>query len=196
MRANAVALTMPVPSAIKLVREMHPLPGAIAAQLPLLEMVRMLACLVVIARYPAGVLAPEWQADFPASSRAIHSILHDSSKRRGDVRLILVLQARPGFSRTHILDPTESWTRTLLDEAGRLLGAWAAQPELVQSHVWRNARAAPSSELSAPLTVQLDAGALLGIAGDGLHAAAGAEGAYWPGIALADRFAAMLPQPT
>jgi hypothetical protein len=94
MRANAVALAIPVPSAIALLRAMDPLPSAVAAQLPLLELVRMLPCLAVIARYPAGVPAPEWQASLPGASRAIHSILHDSSKRSGPVRLTLVLQAR------------------------------------------------------------------------------------------------------
>lgn len=195
LRANAVALTMPVPSATTLLRAMDPLPAAIAAQLPLLELVRTLSCLVVIARYPAGVPAPEWQASFPGSSRAIHSILNDASKRPGAVRLMLVIQARPGFSDTHLNDSADSWARTMLEEAATLHGAWAAQPELTQSHVWRKARVAAGSELSTPLAVRLDDGALLGVAGDGLHRAGGAEGAYLSGIALADRFAAMLSMP-
>jgi predicted NAD/FAD-dependent oxidoreductase len=195
MRANAVALTMPAPSAITLLRAMDPLPPAIAAQLPLLELVRMLPCLAVIARYPAGVPAPEWQASFPGAGRTLHSILHDSSKRAGAVRLTLVLQARPGFSDAHLNDSADSWTRAMLEEAAALHGAWVAQPELAQSHVWRKARVAAASELSGPLAVRLDDGALLGVAGDGLHDAGGAEGAFLSGIALADRFAEMLPIP-
>jgi hypothetical protein len=172
---------------------MDPPPPAVAAQLPLLGLVRVLPCLAVIARYPAGVPAPEWQASFPGSGRAIHSILHDSSKRAGAVRLTLVLQARPGFSDAHLNDSADSWTRTLLEEAAALHGAWVARPELAQSHVWRKARVAAASELSGPLAVRLDDGVLLGVAGDGLHDAGGAEGAYRSGIALADRFAEMLP---
>jgi predicted NAD/FAD-dependent oxidoreductase len=59
--------------------------------------------------------------------------------------------------------------------------------------VWRKARVAAGSELSGPLAVRLDGGALLGVAGDGLHEAGGAEGAFLSGLALADRFADMLP---
>ena len=195
MRANAVALTLPASSAITLLRAMDALPPAVAAQLPLLRMVRMLPCLAVIARYPAGVPAPEWQASFPAAGRAIHSILHDSSKRAGAVRLTLVLQARPGFSNAHLNDSPDSWTRAMLEEAAALHGAWVAQPELAQSHVWREARVAAASELSGPLAIRLDEGALLGVAGDGLHYAGGLEGAFLSGIALADRFAEMLPIP-
>jgi len=195
MRANAVALTMPAPSAIPLLRAMDPLPPAVAAQIPLLELVRMLPCLAVIARYPAGVPAPEWQASFPGAGRAIHSILHDSSKRAGAVRVTLVLQARPGFSDAHLSETAGSWTRVLLEEAATLHGAWVAQPELTHSLAWRKARVAAGSELSGPLAVRLDDGALLGVAGDGLHDAGGAEGAFFSGIALADRFAEMLPIP-
>jgi hypothetical protein len=193
LRARAVALTMPAPGAIALVRQMDPQPAAAASLLPLLGLVRMLSCLTVIARYPAGSPVPAWEASFPESSAAIHGILHDSAKRAGDPRLVLVIQARPGFSQAHLEDPVESWTRALLEEGAALHGQWIARPELVQSHIWRSARVADGSQLTCPIAAQLDGGAVLGIAGDGFHEAGGAEGAYLSGIALAARLIEMLP---
>ena len=193
LRAKAVALTLPAPSAIALLRQMDPQPVALAPMLTLLGLVRMLPCLTLITRYPAGVPGPPWEASFPRSSAAIHTILHDSSKRAAASRLVLVIQARPRFSRLHLDDSMESWTRALLQEGAALHGDWIAQPEVVQSHVWRNARVAVGSELAGPVATLLDGGAVLGIAGDGLHHAAGVEGAYLSGAALVARFLEMLP---
>jgi hypothetical protein len=193
LRAPTVVLALPAPSALALLRQPAPPPAAIAATLPLLEMVRTLPCLTVIARYPEGTPAPAWEASFPGSSSTLHTILHDSSKRAGGARLTLVVQARPQFSRAHLDDPMESWTRALLAEAAALHGAWVAHPEIVQSHIWRNARVAAGTELAHPVVVSLDDGALLGIAGDGFHEAGGVEGAYLSGLALAQRLRGMLP---
>jgi len=193
LRASTVALAIPAPSALTLLRKMAPPPAAIAALLPLLEMVRMLPCLTVIARYPIGVPAPSWDAGFPDSSVMLHTLLHDSSKRAEGARLMLVVQARPAFSRAHLDDPVDSWARVLLAEAAVLHGAWIAQPECVQSHIWRNARVAAGTELARPPVVRLDDGTLLGIAGDGFHEAGGVEGAYLSGIALAERLREMQP---
>jgi hypothetical protein len=139
---------------------------------------------------------PRWEASLPRDSAAIQTILHDSSKRSGSVRTTLVIQARPGFSQAHLDDPAESWTRALLDDAAALHGDWLARPESVQSHAWRNARVAAGSELAHPVAAAIDGGALLGIAGDGLHDAGGVEGAHLSGIELAERFLELLPDRT
>jgi hypothetical protein len=196
LRARALALTMPTPSASALLQPMAPLPASIAAALPLLGLVRTLVCLTVIARYPVGTTAPAWQASFPRSSAAVHTILHDSSKRAGAARLMLVIQARPRFSRAHQDDPAESWTHALLEAAAVIHGAWIARPEVAQPHVWRKARVDAGSELARPVAIQLDGGAALGVAGDGFHPAGGVEGAYLSGIALAARLAELLPRRT
>ena len=193
LRARALAFTIPAPSASTLLRQTEPRLPALDALLPVLGLVQTLPCLTVIARYPAGTSVPAWEISLPRDSAAIQTILHDSSKRGGDARLILVLQARPGFSRSHLDDPVESWARALLEEAASLHGEWIARPELVQRHIWRNARVAAESELASPLAVRLDGGAVLGIAGDGFHGAGGVEGAYLSGIALAERFFEMIP---
>jgi hypothetical protein len=195
LRARAVALTMPAPSVIDLLRRMDRPVDSLAALVPLLELIRILPCLAVIARYPEGTRAPAWHASYPQDGDALHTILHDSSKRLGTPRLVLVLQARPRFSRAHRDDPVESWTRTLLEEAAALHGDWVRAPDLVQSHRWGNARVAAGAELAGPLLARLDAGPVLGVAGDGLHAAGGVEGACLSGIALARRLADVLPDP-
>ncbi len=187
LRARTLALAMPASSANGLLAGMSPLPDGIRALLPLLGMVRMLPSLAVIARYPAATPAPDWQASLPRGSRAIHTILHDSSKRAGSPRLTLVIQARPRFSSAHLGEAPESWTRALLDEAADLHGAWAARPEHVQSHRWGRARVAAGTELAGPIAIELDGGGMLGLAGDGFHHAGGAEGAYRSGIELAAR---------
>jgi len=187
LRAGTVVLTMPPPSVLRLLQDLIPLPEAVAAVLPLLKLVRTLPCLTILARYPEGFTPPAWEASFPATSPAIHTILHDSSKRAGRPRLILVVQARPRFSHERLDEPAGRWTRTLLAEVAALHGDWAAKPELVQSHVWHYARVDSPSQLASPILVRLDGGAVLGLAGDGLHPAGGVEGAYLSGLGLAER---------
>jgi predicted NAD/FAD-dependent oxidoreductase len=196
LRANAVALTMPAPSAVALLQRMEPPSVEVAALLPLLQLIRMLPCLTVIARYPAAVPVPRWEACLPGGSAAVQTILHDSSKRTGGARPTLVIQARPGFSLAQLDDPVESWTQALLDEAAALQGGWIARPESVQSHIWRGARVAAGSELAHPVVATADGGVPLGIAGDGLHDAGGVEGAYLSGLELAARFLELIPSRT
>lgn len=194
LSARTVVLAMPATSARALLEAMAP-PPEVAALLPLLEMIRLLPCLTVIARYPAGTPVPEWEASYPNASAALHTVLHDSSKRAGKARLTLVLQARPQFSRAHLADPGEHWTRTLLAEAAALHGAWVARPEAVQAHAWRSARVAAGTELARPVAVRLEGGALLGVCGDGFQTAGGVEGAYLSGLVLAERLYPMLTDP-
>ncbi len=192
MTARAVALAIPAPSAIALLRTAAPLPAALADAIPLVGLVRMLPCLTVIARYAVGTPAPAWDAGFPRSTASIQAILHDSSKRGADARLVLVIQARPAYSQANLETSDASWLQALLREAADLEGAWIARPEAVQSHVWRHARVSPGSELARPVAVRLDGGAVLGLTGDGFHEAGGIEGAYLAGHALASRFDELL----
>ena len=192
LRARAVALTMPAPVAVALLQTADPLPAGVADVLPLVGLVRMLPCVTVIARYPQGTPAPTWEASFPRPGAAIHSILHDSSKRQAGARLVLVIQARAAFSRAHLESAAETWTRALLEAAAALHSPWIARPESVQSHAWRKARVDPASELTRPVAATLEGGSVLGFAGDGFHEAGGIEGAYLSGLALAARFDEML----
>lgn len=192
MRARAVAMTLPAPSAIDLIQAAAPVPAELSALLPLLGLVHMSPCLTVIATYPVGTAAPAWDASFDPASGAIHTILHDSGKRVGAPRLTLVVQARPAYSRAHLDDSRESWTQALLEQAATLHGTWIVRPESVQAHVWRNARVYPGSELARPVALRLEDGQVLGFAGDGFHEVGGVEGAFLSGIEIAARFDELL----
>lgn len=187
LRARAVALALPAPSALALLDTMSPPEPAIAPLVPLLKLIRVVPCLTVIARYAAGTPSPPWEASYPSGSATLHTVLHDSSKRPGTPALTLVLQARPAYSQAHADGPEEVWTQALLDDAAALHGAWVRTPALVQAHRWRYARVAAGTGLASPLVARCDGGAILGIAGDGLHAAGGVEGACLSGVALAAR---------
>lgn len=187
LQARTVALALPVPSMLTLLGTLSPQEPAIAPLLPLLRMVHVVPCLTVIARYPEGTPAPAWEASYPAQSAAVHAVLHDSSKRTGAPRLTLVIQGRPGFSQRQVDTPEAEWAQALLDEAATLHGAWIRTPDLMQPHRWRYARVAIGTELASPLVAHCEGGAVLGLAGDGLHAAGGVEGAYLSGVALAAR---------
>lgn len=108
MRATAVALATPAPSVVGLLRRAAPASAAIAELVPQIELVRTLPCLTVIARYPEGTAPPAWEASYPDQGGPIQSIFHDSSKREGARRLILVVQATPRFSREHLEAPAEA----------------------------------------------------------------------------------------
>jgi predicted NAD/FAD-dependent oxidoreductase len=191
LHARSVAITVPAPSCIDLLETMSPLPDAVTQVLPLLRLIRMVPCLAVIASYDHAP-SPTWDVSFPRSSTAIHSILHDSGKRTHPRRLTLVVQARPAYSRAHLLAPAEGWCRALLGEVAALHGAWAASPDAVQTHVWKHARVVSGSELAQPVIIHMESGPVLGIAGDGFHPAGGVEGAYLSGLALAARCSELL----
>ena len=187
LEAETVVLTMPAPSAVALLRAVPSLPTAFSAIIPILELIRTLPCLTIIARYRETVAPPAWEASFPAKGDAVHTILHDSSKRVAPLPVTLVIQARPRFSREHLGQPSERWSRLLLQEAAALHGCWAADPETLQAHAWHHARVDAPSRLVAPLLVRDRNGSGLGLAGDGLHHAGGVEGAFLSGLALAER---------
>ena len=187
LRARTVALALPAPSALRLLRTLTPLSAPIAGLLPLLELVRMAPCLAVIAQYPEDAPRPAWDAAYPAKSTVLQTLFQDSTKRPAPARLTLVLQARARFSRLHQDEPTENWSHALLAEAAALHGDWVARPALVQAHCWRAARVAAGCELAAPVVLRLDDGHLLALCGDGFHPAGGVEGAYRSGRTLAAR---------
>ena len=196
LHAHAVALALPAPSALCLLRPMGAQSAAVAGVLPLLELVRTQPCLAVIARYGADAPRPGWEASFPAASAALQAILHDSSKREAGARLMLVLQARAAWSRPRLDEPAGVWSAALLAEAAALHGDWVSRPSLIQAHVWHHARMAAGSELAGPIALRLDDGGVLGLCGDGFAPAGGLEGAYLSGLALAGRIQSLVRPPT
>ena len=188
LQGRGLALAVPPPNALDLLATAPFLPDAVRGLIPLLELVRMVSCLTVIATYPEGTPAPAWQISYPRASESVHSVIHDSSKRAPGTPLTLVIQARAAWSRLHLGDADDVWAAALLAEAARLHGGWVGRPRATQAHAWRRARVAPGAELVRPLALRLNGGALFGCAGDGFHRAGGVEGAYLSGLHLAAQF--------
>ncbi|HET9951637.1 MAG TPA: FAD-dependent oxidoreductase [Candidatus Eisenbacteria bacterium] len=187
--AGVVALTMPAPSALELIAAsgLDRESPAVAGARPVLEQIRTIPCLAVIARYSDDAPVPDWDACYPTTSSMVHVVLHDSTKRAPGAPRTLVVQGRPRFSREFLGKPPAEWAKELLWEAGEFVGSWMEHPVERQEHVWRNARVDTTSELAAPLAIRLENGAILAFCGDGFSPAGGAEGAFRSGRSLAAR---------
>jgi len=187
--AGVVALTMPAPSSLALIREggLERESSEVAAAAPILEQIRTIPCLTVIARYGDDAPVPDWDVCYPSTSSMVHVLLHDSTKRAPGAPQTLVIQGRPRFSREFLDRPPDAWAKELLWEAGEFAGAWIEHPVAREPHAWRHARVDTTSELAAPLAIQLENGAVLAFCGDGFSPAGGAEGAFRSGRSLASR---------
>ncbi len=157
----------------------------------LLRMLAAVPCLALIASYASGTREPDWDVLYPEDSTVLHLVSHDSAKRPRGSRLTLVYQCLPSWSRTHLEDLEEVWTKDLLEEAGRLIGPWAARPQRTKAHRWRYARADGGSELSGPMLIPLGSGARIGLAGEVFAAGGGAQAAWLSGRRLARRLLEM-----
>ena len=184
-RAATLILTSPVDQMIEL---LDPLESGeeLRGLVETLRTVYTLPCLTVIAGYREAP-ALDFHLRLPGPPSPIHSLLHDSSKRAAGAITTLVVQGQPAFSRKHLEDPDESWTRELLASCAALLGDWVTRPSWQQAHRWHHARVARGSELSHPSLLGFPGGARLGLCGDAFHPAGGVEGAYLSGLELATR---------
>ncbi len=186
LESDAVVLTMPVPHALGLLRTLDPIPEPVARRVPTLELVRSVPTLTVIATYPRGIAAPSWEAQLPESSRVIHALLVDSSKRSPSAGVTLVIHARADYSRSRLDTPEGVWMPQVLEEAARLAGEWVLRPVAAQGHAWHHAMVLGTSELSAPLSINLGT-AFLGLCGDAFDDRGGVEGAWHSARAMAAR---------
>lgn len=187
MESSHVVLTLPAPRALRLLDELFDESPAAAAVRPLVESIRTIPCLTVIAVYDNGAPAPEWDVLYPVSSTMVHAVVHDTTKRAPGAPRTLVVQGRPRFSREYSDAPAPEWAKELLWEAGEFAGSWVERPRLRQEHVWRHARVDAVTELSAPIAIRLENGAILGLCGDGFAPGGGAQGAFQSGRSLAAR---------
>ncbi|MBK9519568.1 MAG: FAD-dependent oxidoreductase [Anaeromyxobacter sp.] len=185
LEAPAVVLALAAEQAGRLL-------GTLPAALPevrgaraLLDLSRSHACLALLAVYGEEAPRPGWQVCYPEASRALQLVSHDSSKRPAGARVALVLQARPAWSRAHLEDP--AWPVALLEEAGRVLGPWAARPAASHAHRWRHARTDRAAELAGPLLLTLPGGGRLGVCGDRFAPGGGVEAAWRSGRLMAAR---------
>jgi renalase len=187
LRSRDVVLAMAGPQAEALVAPLVELSPEVDAARRLLAMLGSLPSLTVMAAYDRATTAPAFDMLHPEDSRLLQVVAHDSSKRRDPRQLVLVLQAHPRWSRAHLEESTEGWQASLLDEAGRLVGAWARSPRAIRAHVWRYARVDAGSELSQPLLLPIPGGLRLGIAGELFAPGGGVEAAWLSGHRLAGR---------
>lgn len=184
-RAPWIVLTTPAPQAVALLasagdsREMQSV-RALTAQCT------MTACLTVIAQYRGDAPRPDWDVLFPEDSPVLHLVSHDSAKRDDLSARVLVFQALPSWSRPRIGDDEREWVASILREAARLLGPWAADPQTVVPHRWKFARSS-GVELSAPILLGDSGHGIMAVAGESFAAGGGVEGAWISGRAAARR---------
>jgi predicted NAD/FAD-dependent oxidoreductase len=154
----------------------------------LLSMMPSVPCATVIALYPlenAGALP--WDIWYPETSAALLLVAHDSAKRDTPRHTVLVLQARPAWSRESLTRDEADWVPQLLGDAAKTIGAWVARPTMWQAHVWHHARTTPDSELAGPLLFELERGRRMGIAGELFAPGGGVQAAWQSGRQLALR---------
>ncbi|MDP1824454.1 MAG: FAD-dependent oxidoreductase [Archangium sp.] len=159
----------------------------VAGALGLLGMFASVPSLTLIAGYGLETPAPAWDVQYPEDSDCLQLIANDSAKRKAPRARVLVLQARPRWSRQRLELPAETWAAELLAEAAGRVGAWAAQPLFSAPHRWSYARVERGSELAQPLSLSLPGGQRLGLAGDLFAPGGGVQAAWLSGNHLAQR---------
>lgn len=185
--APDVVLAMPVSQALPLADSLEIDDPTLGSVLALLGMVGTVSCLTVLAGYGPKVPSPPWHLLYPEDSPSLLLVSHDSAKRPDPGPPVLVLQARPAWSRARLETETETWIGELLHEAGRLMGDWAARPAWSQAHRWRFARADAGSELTRSLLLALPGGGRLGLAGEVFSPGGGVQASWASGRELARR---------
>jgi predicted NAD/FAD-dependent oxidoreductase len=152
-------------------------------------MLPSLPCATVIAVYDRGVSLPEFDMWFPERSEILQLVAHDSNKRRDPVYEVLVLQARPQWSRANLTGPEGDWAALMLRDAARLLGHGVERPRAVQPHRWAYARTANENELALPFVLHWEGSGRIGVAGELCAPGGGVQAAFNSGMRLAQRLA-------
>jgi len=186
-RAPAVVLAVPPPTALKLIAPLSSGTREDAAIAALIRTIGSQACLTVVAGYPSGGPRPGWDAAYPGDSTMVQMIAHDSAKRASPRSVVLVIQARPCWSRVHLEAPEAFWSAALVEEAARIAGTWAGSPSWVQTHRWRFARADFGSALTRPVALCPGGGGRVIVTGESFAPGGGIEASWLAGNAAARR---------
>lgn len=189
LEARDVVLALPAEDVLALAATLQDRSDELLAACRLLEMITTFPSCTVLAGYSIETREPDWHIKYPQDSTVLQLISHDSSKRKAPRFRALVYQAHPGWSRAHLSSPARQWAELLLQEAGRIVGSWAATPCWMQTHLWRHARVDRGNELAAPILVELGEGARLGMAGEVFAPGGGVEAAWLAGRNLGRRMA-------
>lgn len=186
--AEALVLALAPEQVLRLLDGAGALPRSVASIRALLASDGSEAALALCAAYRPEVAPPPWDVLYPDASRVLQVASHESGKRDAPPFVGLVLQARPSWSHQHLDDP--DWPRLLLEEAGRVVGPWAATPAAMHPHRWRFARTPAAAELAGPVLVRLPDGGRLAVCGDRFAPGGGVEAAWISGRELGRRLAA------
>ena len=151
--------------------------------------VQVLPVLTLIAGWALDSPEPEFDAWHPIETTMIGAIYHDSRKRRAPRHRVLVVHARPAFSREHLDTDRAAWAAELQWELGELLGSWAARPLWVQPHRWEGGRVRNDDLLGGPAGFDPPSGGRIVVVGDAFAATPGVEGAFWSGHGAGERLA-------
>lgn len=187
LSTRSLVLAVPPPTAAGFLRPLQGEGRELAAVRALLGMIGSQACLTAIAGYPADAARPAWDVCYPDGSAIVQMISHDSTKRVSPRFVVLVVQARPCWSRVQIEVPEATWAAALVQEAARVVGPWAGSPSWVQAHRWRFARTDRGSEMSQPIFLRLSGGGRVIVTGESFAPGGGIEGAWLAGRASARR---------
>jgi len=190
LTARRVALALPCEQAAALLAGPPARDPEAAAMARLMGMIGTRPCLTVLAGYAIRGATPDWDIWYPEDSTVIQVLSHDSTKRPNPGYRVLVIQAHPRWSRDRADTDPAVWAEELLAEAARLAGDWVRHPVWHQPHRWRYARVDRDGELAGPVSIPLEGGGRIALAGELFGPGGGAQAAYLSGCALASRFAA------
>lgn len=185
-RTRDLVLALPIESCLSLLADL-PDDQALRSARSLLGMFASVPSLTVVAGYPLDTPQPGWDLRYPEDSDLIQLIGQDSTKRIDPRWLVMVYQARPAWSRQQLASDSGVWQQSMLDEASRLLGPWAATPSWTHPHRWRHARVDRGNELSQPLLLQGQGQGRLGLCGDIYAPGGGVQASWLSGQRLAQR---------
>jgi len=124
---------------------------------------------------------------YPGESEIVQMISHDSTKRPSPEFHVLVVQARPSWSRAHLDRPEADWGAEIARELERIVGSWAARSAWSQTHRWRFARSDSGTELRRSLQLRLPRGGRVIFTGESFAPGGGVEAAWLAGNESARR---------
>lgn len=152
-----------------------------------LSKVKYESCHVLIATYDTSNAA-QFSALICQDS-PISWISNENSKRDMH-KTSLVIHSTPEFTKAHANSSDTEIAKSLMEEAGRIVGTWAGSPETSEVHFWKYQRAMNSIE--EPYLETGTTGIPLAVVGDYLNGNS-VETAYMSGLTLAKTWVERYP---
>jgi len=182
LETKVIVSTIPAPQFLPIFEEVLVLAPSF---LQAVQSVKFAPSVTIMAGYSASNSVPEeWQAIRCVNDPVLSWISYDSSKHPNrSLQPVFVLQSSADFAKQSMEEPDlEIAGRPLLNQAGKLLAKWLANPEWWQVHRWRYALVEESLGISC-LSTSIPLALIC--AGDWC-AGKNIEAAYQSGIAAAE----------